>query len=144
MTLKEAIEQLKAAGARLVEAEYDGSGDEGCVETVTAFGSENKEVSITKDVEAAVSEAAEAYLEKHGINWYDGSGGFGKYTLWPSTGKQKLEHNTRVDDTEYDEFEDDQETEEEGAKDSDTPQARVCTCPDLLSGHHKGCPYKEA
>lgn len=141
MTNKDMLKQLRDLGVETVVVVYDGSGDSGCVEQVTAMG-KGKEVHLPGDISDAVGEAAERHLEEKGIDWFNNSGGYGTFTLDVKTGKRKLEHNERIEDSEYSEYEDGAEKEEEeAAPPTDASGLPVCTCHTLLNGHIPGCPY---
>jgi hypothetical protein len=137
--LKELINKLRGIGAAKVVAEYDGSGDSGEVNEVSARDAAGKEVKLDEDIRKAIDDAACAFLDEYGIDWYNNEGGCGKYILDTMAATQRLEHSERVTTTEdscYDSDPIDMDDEKDVAE-----EMAVCTCPDLLKGHHPGCPY---
>lgn len=140
----ELLRRLREIGVTVATAHYDGYGDSGAVDDVAATDRNDKKVKLPDDLTEAVREAAETYLERECINWYDNEGGFGDYLLDVEVGMQRLEHNTRISDTEYAEFESNLEVEKDGGKERESgaePSAAVCTCPTLINGHHAGCRF---
>ena len=140
MTSKELLKQLRDMGAKEAIANYDGSGDSGTVESVSATDAKNDEVKLPEDVEKAIAEAAEKHLEEHGIDWYNNDGGFGEFIIDVDKGTRTLKHNTRISDTEYEEHDDEMPKDEE-APEQVAEEMAVCTCETLIHGHHKGCPF---
>lgn len=155
MTRKELLEQLEKLGVTEVHAAYDGSGDSGGVEDITALDAKAGEVRLGHDLNEAIRDEAHDYLNTMHGGWEINEGSFGTFKLDVINKKRKLEHNERIESTEYSEDEEDFEDDDNGetAADADdnptvilTAKAEeaVCTCPSLLNGHHAGCPYAAA
>ena len=94
-------DQLAELGITQVRISYDGCGDSGAVETVTAFQGED-EVDLPKVMEETLAEAAEKLLPS---GWEINDGSFGELALDVAQRKLTREHNWRVSETEYDEHE---------------------------------------
>jgi len=110
-----------AHGIATVEAEYDGAGDEGQVEEITAHKADGTPVdlekiglfSIGEDQDLVtynnLNEFADSFvcdvLEHHHNGYEINDGGFGKVVIDVAENKVRLEHNARFTDSELTESE---------------------------------------
>lgn len=92
----DALAKLGAAEARIA---YDGYGDSGMVEGVSATGA-NGEIELPGEIRNQLVTAAEFLLPD---GWENNSGAFGELVLDVANRRLTREHNWRVEETEYDE-----------------------------------------
>ena len=115
------FEVLASAGVGTVIVEFDGCGDSGQIESVTAFNAANKEIALPStpvemrevvfdDLTIAVaaqvpSEVIEAmvydFLEQTHSGWEDGDGAFGQFTFTVADQSITLGFNERYVDSNY-------------------------------------------
>lgn len=111
------IAALRALGIASVQIEYNGYGDEGGVETITAVTADNSEVDLKPhqitppeaDAPISLHEALEEFAWTavqyfHG-GFHNNEGGNGTVTIHTDTGTVKIEHNDNVVETLYSENE---------------------------------------
>lgn len=98
-SMGKACDVLAEFGATEVRIEYDGYGDSGAVEGVTATGSAG-DVEIPADLHEELISAAERLLPD---GWENNSGAFGALVLNVADRRLTREHNWRVETSEYDE-----------------------------------------
>lgn len=89
--------------AKLV-IDYDGQGDSGQVEDVTAFDIHNKKVEIPDKFADEVKEFAYDKLNDAPFDWCNNEGGYGQLTIFMLTGKIMCESHQRIEITEDAEF----------------------------------------
>ena len=147
MTKKELLQKLDGLGVTNVDVEYDGSGDSGSVESVTATGrglGATAEITLPEELRQACDDAAVECLEEKGIDWYNNDGGFGHFYIDVVAKTCKLEHEERVNETNSDYYDDEPLVDDEQDEVKTAPVAppvAECTCLSLLHGHHHNCPY---
>ena len=115
------FEVLTTVGIDTVVVEFDGCGDSGQIEAVTAFNGANEEVALPsspvemrepvfEDLTVSVathvpSEVIEAmaydFLEQTHSGWEDGDGAFGQFTFAVADQSITLEFNERYVDSNY-------------------------------------------
>jgi len=115
------FEVLASAGIDTVIVEFDGCGDSGQIESVTAFNAANEEIALPMtpiemrevvfdDLTVSVStqaprEVIEAmaydFLEQTHPGWEDGDGAFGQFTFTVADQSITLEFNERYVDSNY-------------------------------------------
>jgi len=98
-SMRKACDELVSLGVAEVRIEYDGYGDSGTVEGVTAAGPAG-EFEIPADLNEALISAAEQLLPE---GWENNSGAFGELVLDVAQRRLTREHNWRVEESEYDE-----------------------------------------
>ena len=91
------FKELRAAGVTLVTVSYNGSGDSGDVEATVLEGGGDG----AKAFEERCSDAAMAALEDKHSGWEINEGAFGNVVFDITKGKVRLEHNHRVESSEY-------------------------------------------
>lgn len=108
---------LRKLGIVSVQAEYDGSGDEGQVETITAVTADNAEVDLTLhkvrvpgvDHPMALSDVIEEFaweaIQHFHCGFHNNDGGLGTLTIHADTGRVNIEHDDRVMQYEHSENE---------------------------------------
>lgn len=99
------IPALKAAGAKALVVNYDGSGDSGEIQSIKEFSDDEREVEIEVlglDTQA-IDNAACDILSGQGIDWYNNEGGFGNVVVRADSDKILIENNRRVEESVYDE-----------------------------------------
>ena len=111
------IAMLKNLGIVSIQAEYNGSGDEGQVDTLTAVTADNTEIDLSQhkvrlpgiDHPRRLSEVIEDFAwnatQHFHCGFHNGDGGFGTLTIHVDSGRVKLEHNDNIVETEYSENE---------------------------------------
>lgn len=105
-------------GVRLVEVSFDGGGDSGSIDDVDFMGgppevraigirilkavstfkedrwvNETEEVDV--DLEEAIRNLTDDYLEETNVDWYNNDGGYGSLCIHPEQGTVELDVNTR-------------------------------------------------
>lgn len=98
-SMGKACDALAELGATELRIEYDGYGDSGAVEGVTATGSAG-DVEFPADLRDELVSAAERLLPD---GWENNSGAFGELVLDIANRRLTREHNWRVETSEYDE-----------------------------------------
>lgn len=98
-SMRKACDALDELGVTEVRIEYDGYGDSGAVEGVTATGSAG-DVEIPADLREELISAAERLLPD---GWENNTGAFGELVLDVAHRRLTREHNWRVETSEYDE-----------------------------------------
>lgn len=98
-TFADMCDRLGELGIQTVDIEYDGYGDSGTVDEVTAYA-DGEQIELPDDYHDEITAATECLLPD---GWENNDGAFGKVVL--SVDKRCLtrEHNWRVEATEYDE-----------------------------------------
>jgi hypothetical protein len=99
---KTLLDLLRQAGLDRVEAEYDGYGDSGQIQQVTAFkgaAEVNDEAQM-----AAVRDAVEDYVYAKLGNWGDAAGSYGTLRVFATSGFATFDHADRSE--EWSRFED--------------------------------------
>lgn len=106
---------LAAAGIHTVVVTFDGSGDEGQIESIDAFGTDNAVLTLPAEPVAfgvaafdgshiehstsAIREVIEAmaydFLEQTHAGWEDGDGAYGEFTFTVAGRLIGLDHNER-------------------------------------------------
>lgn len=109
------IPQLKELKVAEIVVHYDGSGDSGQVEDVTCYSTigheydfgevKPDEVKIEEPLKESFDEIACDVLTGLDIDWYNNAGGFGDVVFDVATGKATVKHNTRFEDSTYEEHE---------------------------------------
>lgn len=92
-------QRLAAAGVEQVVIEYDGYGDEGAIQEITATAG-RQELPLDNCLREALAEAACGLLP---AGWQDGEGACGQLVLDVPLRKLTRRHHWRVIETEYDE-----------------------------------------
>lgn len=105
------LEALKTLGVVSVQAEYNGSGDEGQIDTITAMTTDNTEVDLRKHKVAAsgydrpvtlddlIGDFAWNAVQHFHSGFHNGEGGFGTLTIHVETGKVEISHDDNVIET---------------------------------------------
>jgi hypothetical protein len=96
MTKNEVLSLLQRSAISRVVMEYDGSGDEGLVDSVTCFGADDKEVQTTPDTISALEDLVCDILNEQQGGWELDEGSFGKVEIELATGVARFSHNRRV------------------------------------------------
>lgn len=111
------IKALHGLGVASVQIEYNGYGDEGCVETITAVTADNREIDLHASkitppdgdqpvtLHDAVEEFAWTAVQYFHCGFHNNEGGSGTVTIHVDTGKVKIEHNDNVVETVFSENE---------------------------------------
>jgi len=94
-------EQLAKLNIQLAKIHYDGYGDSGSVERVTATAGE-VEIELPEPLSEKLAEAADCLLP---FGWEINDGSFGELVIDVAARKVTREHNWRVEETEYEEEE---------------------------------------
>jgi len=127
------VERMKSLGVERVEVDYDGSGDSGDIQGVSALKNADKGETIalagqsivverlesvydheakeykrvpnqvTIGLEGALGDFATDFLSYLGIDWYNNEGGYGTVVLNVEDGEVKAEHYYRIESSEYSE-----------------------------------------
>jgi hypothetical protein len=96
---KALVKDLRALGIATAQAEYDGSGDSGDIQSVEFLDAANQGVKLSDEVEKRFSDVVmDALCTTHG-GWEINDGAYGTFTLDVGTGKAKLDHNERYTET---------------------------------------------
>lgn len=101
---------LANCGVRSVFVTYNGSGDDGTVDESMVFMDEEHEdcsdmILNRESTVNLVMDVVYNILSQQDFDWVNNEGGFGVVKLFPLTETFKIEHNTRIEDTEYSEYE---------------------------------------
>jgi hypothetical protein len=115
------VAALKALGVVLVEVEYDGEGDSGQIDTITAYKADETRVDVAGVSPFVLGDgpAAERFNTLHecldtfawDVLWHhhegfeNNDGGFGKIVIDVDDGTVRIEHNWRISSSEYTEAE---------------------------------------
>ncbi len=94
----ELLQQLRHLGIETVTAEYNGSGDDGQIETLE-FGA----VEVPRDVVTAVEDLFYELLEQLYSGWEDNEGAFGQFIWNVGNDRVNLVHNMRTESYETEE-----------------------------------------
>ena len=100
-TFKSLCENLAQQGIEEVRISYDGYGDSGAIEQITAF-SDGEEIAVDAAVSQSLEDAACGLLPG---GWENNDGAFGELVLNVTERRLVREHNWRISDTEYSEEE---------------------------------------
>jgi len=100
-TLAGACDRLTEIGVTLVDITYDGYGDSGTVDTVSAYAGD-KEAILPDDLVEALKDAACGLLPG---GWEINDGSFGQFVLDVATRTINRQHNWRSTDYDEEEFE---------------------------------------
>ncbi len=100
--LAQVCDLLAALNVGTVEIEYDGYGDAGTVGSVTAYGAENQEITLSCQLHNDLVQIVETLLPS---GWENNEGAFGQFHLDVAERRLTREHNWRVESTEYEEEE---------------------------------------
>lgn len=124
--LQRVIPHLQELGVGRVYVYFDGSGDSGCIDSVTFY---DREGHVITDIEASVSvmqkrqtfenqlwitqtyeqqmslpnaieHIVDDWLEESNVDWYNGDGGFGDCTIDVERGEITMDINVRITDQE--------------------------------------------
>ena len=98
-TLAITCDQLAERGIEKLRIDYDGYGDSGSVETVTAYAGE-KEVQLEDEVQKALCDAGYDLLP---VGWEINNGSYGVLVIDIASRQVTREHNWRIEATEYEE-----------------------------------------
>lgn len=98
---------LKTAKVTELVVHYDGSGDEGSIQSINAYSDKERQIKIDVSTlnDQEIDEAACDILSGQGIDWYNNEGGYGFVVLTVKTKKITIEHNTRFESSKYSEYE---------------------------------------
>lgn len=117
-TLRRVLPVLRAHGVERASVTFDGSGDEGMIDSIRYVGGDENVGAIELDVlttqsnwdgtqwvagrrverttlTAAMTTLTDDYLEETGVNWCDNDGGWGELTIAVGPGTVGLEVNAR-------------------------------------------------
>lgn len=72
---------LRARGAVEIEVYFDGYGDSGSIETVSAEDVNGEPIALTNEEQQAIEELCTCSLSAEGIDWYNDDGGYGTMTV---------------------------------------------------------------
>lgn len=116
------FDALATSGIALIEVSFDGLGDSGQVESITAYDAANEvkplaatlifrvlmddDASVAETlmpVEEAIERLAYELLTETHPGWENNAGAFGLFTFDVAARTIRLEHNERVEDTIYSE-----------------------------------------
>lgn len=86
------ISQLSERGVVRVEVEYDGSGDEGFVESIAAFTIEGTKVELSDESRDLIDQYT---YEGIPYDWYNNEGGYGTMRIDVAKEAFFVEHNQR-------------------------------------------------
>lgn len=100
--LAQVCDRLAGLHVGTVEIEYDGYGDSGAVESVTAYGAENQGIKLPCELRNELVQVAEILLPS---GWENNDGAFGQFNLDVAKRRLTRQHNWRVESTEYEEEE---------------------------------------
>jgi hypothetical protein len=100
-TLSAACPALVESGIDRVVITYDGCGDSGCIESVTAFAGEDA-VDLEQELSKRLNVAAELVLP---LGWAYEAGSFGELILQVRDRRLVRKHNWRIEFSEYAEHE---------------------------------------
>ena len=105
------IKALHDLGVLTVQVDYNGYGDEGCVETITAVTADNREIDLVPHkitppdsilpvtLHDAVKEFTWTAGQYFHCGFHNNEGGSGTVTIHVDTGRVKIEHNDNVVET---------------------------------------------
>ncbi|MCR9116142.1 MAG: hypothetical protein NXI22_04235 [bacterium] len=99
--LRDSRPQLRELHVERIIIAYDGNGDSGCVENITAMKG-NDQIELPDELRAAVNEAAYGLLP---LGWENENGSVGELIINVRSRHIKREHNWRIEDTQYEERE---------------------------------------
>ena len=98
-SLAKTCDSLVELGVTEVRIAYDGYGDSGTIECVTAM-KEEETVELPGEIRSALISSVECLLPD---GWPNDAGAFGEFVLQVRHRELTREHNWRVESTEYDE-----------------------------------------
>lgn len=107
-TIKDArdlLPKLAEMSIASAEAEYDGYGDQGQIESISFLDKKNKKVVAAKDLESEFERIACDFLEAQRAGWEINEGAYGKVVLDVRRKTFMIQHNERFEDSEYSEHE---------------------------------------
>jgi len=96
MTNNELLETLTRAGVSRLEAWYDGSCDEGCLQGLECYGPNEDEVDISNELRGALERVLFDLLCEKRIGWEINDGSYGQVELDVATGFGTFYHTWRV------------------------------------------------
>ena len=88
-----------------ITIEYNGSGDEGCIEDVTAYDTNDKLLTLHADLQHAAEEVAYDLLAVHCGGWEINEGSSGVITIDAKTLQGTIDHDWVVTEYDHHEFE---------------------------------------
>ncbi len=103
MTKKELLEALTQAGVSRLEVQYDGFGDEGCIDWLDCYGPNGDKKDISDELQIALEGVLFELLCGERRGWEVNEGSSGLVELDVATGVAKFNHSWR--ETREDDFE---------------------------------------
>lgn len=94
------LDQLTELGVASVYLEYDGCGDDGCIQDVKALAAQGQELPLPEDLHDELVSNAEILLP---AGWENNEGAFGTLVLDVAQRKLTRQHNWRIEASEYEE-----------------------------------------
>jgi hypothetical protein len=98
---------LEVAGIHRVEVEFNGSGDDGCIDSVTAYDANEKEIPIPQtlqpaegEYQGAIESVCDDYLGETHDGWEINDGAYGTFTFEVVEKKITLDFNQRFTNVE--------------------------------------------
>ena len=93
--------QLHAAGVKLVDADYSGSGDEGAVNYLDARSGDNAEIHLATELRLAVEGILDEAVSQLYDGYYNDSGGGGVVRLDVDSGELSIRHHWYQEELNY-------------------------------------------
>ncbi len=94
---------MASLGVHHVIIEFNGSGDSGQVDSVSAYAADGNTIDLDADIAEKMDKFCCDYLDHLGIEWYSNSGGYGSLTLHigadAEMAKAELDYYERIEST---------------------------------------------
>lgn len=133
------LAQLERRQIVTVRVYYSGSGDSGGVDEIAYLGEQAPyTLPIPDDLNTAIRNSAEEFLEKHHPSYEDNEGGQGEIVIDVADHTMTMDHGDNYTTT------DESTNERPFGPSLNEVAAPTCTCRDLSDGHLETCPYWKA